>query len=118
MTYNFSLVWKAGKHHYIADALSRAPFFPPDVASEVDVFGVFQDDPALAVIRANMDDEHLSLMEAIKSGQDCPPELSAFRYVFPELKIVGETLVMGDRLIVPGPADAPSWINCTPHTPA
>jgi hypothetical protein len=38
--FSFQLVWTEGKLHQIADALSRAPFFPADKASEVPVFGV------------------------------------------------------------------------------
>ena len=32
--YNFQIEWKEGKAHLIADALSRAPYFPPDTSSK------------------------------------------------------------------------------------
>ena len=38
--YNFTAIWRAGKAHLIADALSRAPYFPLDESSEIKICGV------------------------------------------------------------------------------
>ena len=34
MPYNFTVEWMAGKENVVADALSRAPYFPPDPEDE------------------------------------------------------------------------------------
>eukprot|EP00094_Tigriopus_californicus_P014340 TCALIF_13906-PA protein Name:"Similar to Tf2-9 Transposon Tf2-9 polyprotein (Schizosaccharomyces pombe (strain 972 / ATCC 24843))" AED:0.17 eAED:0.23 QI:71/0/0/1/0/0/4/0/378 len=57
--YSFDLRWTAGKDHLIADALSRAPHFPPDIDGEVHVRRICSSNPALAVIYGAVDDEYL-----------------------------------------------------------
>ena len=102
--YNFELVWKAGKTHNIADALSRAPFFLPDADTEVAVFGVFADNPALRVIRESIDGEYATVREHIKQKVDCPDSLRLYKAVWDKMRLEDDILVAGERLIVPGPA--------------
>ena len=103
--YQFSIEWRAGKTHFIADALSRALYFPPDESSEVTIFGVFRDDPALRVIRANIDNEYTNLRHEVRQGNSvCPDRFRGFLAVWPDLRIDDDILVVGDRLVIPGPS--------------
>lgn len=85
MPYVFTVIWKKGKHHCIADALSRAPVSQPaqeeddldlrvqnilcsDPTSETEKY----DDLALAFIRdtARNDGAYQDIISAIKHGKD------------------------------------------------
>jgi hypothetical protein len=101
--YSFTLVWTAGKLHQIADALSRAPFFPADEESEVPVFGVFVEDPAFDFVRAAIGTNVLygRLCEVVRAGGECPPELVEYRRDFEEYRLEDGLLLCGHRLLVP-----------------
>ena len=106
LVFHFTMEWRTGKTHCIADALSRAPYFPPDPSSEVDVFGVSSDDPSLDIIRKNIDGEYHAFLDHIRKGTDpCPPDLLPYRLVWDDLRVDNELLVAaGSRLVVPCPA--------------
>jgi hypothetical protein len=105
LLYSFNLEWKEGKQHSIADALSRAPFFPADESSEVSIFLVDVDNPALKVLRDGVGDEYVLVRENVRRRVErCPARLAGFRAVWDSLRIKGALLLAGDRLLVPGPA--------------
>lgn len=102
--YTFTMEWSAGKFHHIADALSRAPFFPSDSSLDVDVCAAIDTtDPALFVITRNIDHEYCKLRECIQTGT-LTPDLNAFSSIFSSLRIEDNIIVQGSRLIVPRPA--------------
>jgi hypothetical protein len=101
LAYSFELSWTPGKEHRIADALSRAPYFPAEAEMEVTIFGVLADDPAMALISNAVggDESYLAVRDAVRSEAECP--LAAYRYVFEELLLQDDLLVAGTRLVVP-----------------
>jgi hypothetical protein len=72
LVYSFSLTWTAGKEHLIADALSRAPFFPADPATEVAICAVSEvldpADPALRLLLEHVDEEYRRCATLWSSG--------------------------------------------------
>ena len=105
LPYNFKLEWTAGKTHLIADALSRAPYFPADVSTEVSVFGIWEADPMLAGLRDGIDEDYRFLRETVRRGtEECPDRLSPFRPVWGDLRVEAGLVVMGERIVVPGPS--------------
>ena len=75
--YNFDLSWREGKTNHIADALSRAPVFPPDETADegfVDVCRAIttlqkQPDPILApmIEAAKVDTDYQMVIQAIQN---------------------------------------------------
>ena len=64
--YTFDVKWVPGKYTYIADALSRAPVFPPDKEIDLQVDTalsclVATSDPALSIITNNIDSDYTGL---------------------------------------------------------
>jgi transposase InsO family protein len=105
LIYNYEIDWKAGKQHCIADALSRAPFFPADVSSEVEIYRVDGEDPGLRELQENQDDEYVELRDQVRRQvEECPRNLATYRNVWDELRVDGGLLLVGDRLVVPAPA--------------
>ena len=117
MPYKFQVQWVPGKHHYIADALSRAPLFVKE-AEELEV------DAAVAcTIRSNSvtmksiiqaaseDSVYLEIKEALKRGKQQADVRTKglfreFKPVWNQLSIIkvdgGEVLVLdAKRLVVP-----------------
>ena len=94
--YHFTIEWRAGKTYCIADALSRALYFPPDTSSEVNIFKVFQDEPALNVTRDNVDKEYAAIRHFVHLGRyGCPANLSEYRSVWAGLRVEADLFVVG-----------------------
>ena len=118
--YNFHVEWQPGKHHFLADHLSRHPVWdPPEGGAEDDPdlyssrFACVQtlaSDPALQTLfdAAADDASYKAVVEAIKSGKSIA-ELKdghpgrEFKNVWDELSIHEDTLLIldGDRIVVP-----------------
>ena len=117
--YNFELSWQEGKSNHIADALSRAPVFPPDETENegfVDVCRAIKilqskPDPILEpMIKASKaDTDYQMIIEAlgkIKTPKNLPinhpgRQLSS---VWSELSVdnnLGLIILNGNRIVVP-----------------
>ena len=127
--YHFKAVWKSGKTHCIADALSRAPVDNPtaeDQEAEADVHHHLRivaltsaqeiDDagschmPDLLIddlrTAAGSDDEYQQLAGIILTGfpdqkADLPPSLRAYWQVKDSLSIDNGIILCGTRLLIP-----------------
>ena len=119
--YRFDVQWLPGKDNVIADALSRAPVFPPDVTEVEDrteednyvnkttVEKDMQLQPLLQAARC--DEAYVALLDALENGKDIkdlPPShpAKAYKSVWTELSVVGENtnrllVYDGHRIVVP-----------------
>lgn len=114
-TYSFEVTWVAGKTHLIADALSRAPVFPPSEERDVDdthlCFRVATDPKMQLLYDASSSTEYRRLVEALRAGKDprsLPPQhpARAFTSVWKCLSLQDgdeDPLVIydGSRIVVP-----------------
>eukprot|EP00094_Tigriopus_californicus_P011246 TCALIF_10853-PA protein Name:"Protein of unknown function" AED:0.20 eAED:0.38 QI:10/0/0/0.75/0/0/4/0/406 len=66
--YSFEVVWFSGKEQLAVDALSRAPFFPPDPSIEVSISQMDVRDPTIALILEHADDKYRQLRNAVLMG--------------------------------------------------
>lgn len=106
LVYSFIVVWSAGKSHCIADALSRAPYFPADPSNEIDVCAAIDSkDPALDIIRVNIDDEYKELRRCVAQGF-LTANLNSYKGAFDSLRIEDDILLSGSRIVVPRSARA------------
>ena len=69
--YTFEVKWVPGKDHYIADALSRAPVFPPDKEIDLQVDTALScliatSDPSLHIITQHIDSDYLQFLSDIQ----------------------------------------------------
>ena len=117
--YNFDLSWREGKTNHIADALSRAPVFPPDETADegfVDVCRAIttlqkQPDPILApmIEAAKIDTDYQMVTQAIQNITN-PKRLPTnhpgrqFSSVWSQLSVdsnLGLIILDGNRIVVP-----------------
>lgn len=104
MAYTFDVEWSAGKLHCIADALSRAPFFPADTDLDIDVCAsIDEDDPALHTIINNIDEEYARLRDCVRRDI-LSTDLNAYSSIFGGLRVESNLIVYGTRLVIPRPA--------------
>ncbi len=122
LKYNLDIVWKAGKTHFMADALSRDPRFGHAQQQPSDTNEVLEDEkaafaiiheaslitPDAAIIADQKDDEYNALLDALDK-KTLPSELSHYSKVFNELSVIGDgknKLLIYDnsRLVIPQPA--------------
>ena len=115
--YSFTMEWRAGKLHAIADALSRAPVFAAeedDTLLTVDnsVKAIIASDPSLKVfIQHKENPDYFLLRNAVSNDEDLnkvPLEhpARAYKNVWDRLSISDDGLVLldGERIVVPQPA--------------
>lgn len=104
--YSFSLRWVAGKEHSIADALSRAPFFPPDRDMEIPLRSIDVNDPALHFILSSVDAVYAELRDFISSGsmEKLPRHLCQFQGALDSFRVESDVIMAGNRIVVPRPA--------------
>ena len=118
--YSFTVKWVAGKDHLIADALSRAPVFPPeddedDYAGDSVVCNRVAEDPRMQSLfdHAEEDVAYRKVVDVIRSGTDLSKLPSAhpahlYRNVWHELALFDDAndtlLVLNDKLVVPSTA--------------
>jgi hypothetical protein len=112
--YNFNVKWKAGKTHYVADSLSRAPYWDPP---EVDSVFCFAINPTQGIHdiqrKAAAKEDYKRILEAVSNGvdrksvADCHPA-AALRPEWVNLSVING-LVVHDckRILIPrGALDA------------
>jgi hypothetical protein len=116
--YSFTVRWVEGKTHYIADALSRHPVFPPpeeEAAGEDNIANVvlgqaLSTDPKLQALvgAAASDDDYQSVKKALLEGlatKDLPPGHPARAYsnVWRDLSVYENGLLILEetRIVVP-----------------
>ena len=96
--FTFDVKYVAGKTHYIADALSRAPLFVPEDDPDMVVDTALTalavtDDPAFKVIQQNMDSDYVLCMNDIM-GETERSDLAK------KLKNVRDRLSVSDNVIL------------------
>lgn len=104
--YRFTVSWVPGKKHQIADALSRAPFLPAaehmdkDLTTCAAIFSA--KDPALNIIAEHFaEDEHRKILDVVRNGTELSRDLLPYKSLMDELRIEGEVLLVGERILVP-----------------
>ncbi len=112
--YNFETQWKPGKHHQIADALSRAPVDKAEneEADTVIVSTLTTGNPAIEFIRnaAEFDEEYQQIVQALKTGKyihtlidDHPAK--QFKNIWSELSLLDDSnrtlILFGTRIVIP-----------------
>ena len=120
--FNINMVWKAGKTHLMADALSRFPCFLPQEGEKeksismdkVVALTVMHElatiDPSQETLLADRDQRYLDLIDAVKNGRiDSSKDLNEYKESFNELSLIGKpgnNLVIKDgfKVVVPAPA--------------
>jgi hypothetical protein len=67
--YNFNMEWKEGKTHYIADSLSRAPYWDPPEVKTVFCFAINPTQGIHDILRKAEDkDDYKRLLEAVTNS--------------------------------------------------
>lgn len=95
LMYSFVVTWSAGKSHSIADALSRAPYFPADPSQEIEVCATIDvEDPAMDITKNNVDFEYDNLRKCVSQGE-LSADLSPYKGVFDSLRLEHGFLVSG-----------------------
>ena len=115
--YSFTVQWRAGKLHAIADALSRAPVFAAeDDETMINVDGyvkaIIASDPSLNLFLQHKEtSDYFQLKSAIANNEDLskiPVEHPARAYtnIWDRLSVNDDGLVLldGERIVVPQPA--------------
>lgn len=105
VTYKFVVEWSASKTHFIADALSRAPFFPGDEELDMEVCkAIDTEDPALRLVTDNIDQEYRDLCHHTQSARPLPSRLDSYSGLCGGLRVEDGILLHGTRLVIPIPA--------------
>ncbi len=110
--YQFQVTWTPGKSHLIADGLSCAPVFTPSKDVDEEIAECFAIGTNLAVhskIIPHIDEHYITICQAIQEDATLaklPPNHLAklFKHVYPQLSTDDMLILMGDRIVVPSPA--------------
>jgi hypothetical protein len=111
--YNFNVEWKAGKTHYLADSLSRAPYWNPPEVDSVFCFAINPTQGIHDILRKAAEEDYKRIIEAVSNGvstkaiADCHPA-AALRSEWDYLSVFNG-LVVHDckRIVIPrGARDA------------
>jgi hypothetical protein len=112
--YNFNVEWKAGKTHYVAASLSRAPYWDPPEVDSVFCFVINPTQGIHDILReAAEEEDYRRIIEAVSNGvstkaiANCPPA-AALRSEWDYLSVING-LVVHDckRIVIPcGAQDA------------
>ena len=115
--YNFDISWREGKTNQIADALSRAPVFPPDETDTDDFVDVCrairtikeEPDPILApmIEAAKADSDYQTIIKALETTKN--PKTLPFNHpgrqlssVWSQLSVDGHLIILNsNRIVVP-----------------
>jgi hypothetical protein len=112
--YNFNVEWKAGKTHYLADSLSRAPYWDPPEVDSVFCFAINPTQGIHDILRkAAEEEDYKRIIEAVSNGvstkviADCHPA-AALRSVWDYLSVINGLMVHDcKRIVIPrGARDA------------
>jgi hypothetical protein len=112
--YNLNVKWKAGKTHYLADSLSRAPYWDPPEVESIFCFAINPTQGIHDILcKAAAEDDYKQILEAVTNGidrksiADCHPS-AALRSECDYLSVING-LVVHDckRIVIPcGAQDA------------
>jgi hypothetical protein len=106
--YNFNLEWKEGKRHYVADSLSRAPYWDPPEVDSVFCFAINPTQGIHDIVpKAAGEEDYKRIFEAVTNGvsvksiADCHP-VAAHRSEWDYLSVING-LVVHDckRIVIP-----------------
>jgi hypothetical protein len=122
--YNFNVEWKAGKTHYIADSLSRAPYWDPPEVDSVFCFAINPTQGIYNILReAAEEEDYKRIIEAVSNGvstksiADCHPA-AALRSEWDYLSVIKGLVVHNcKRIVIPcgameRNAASPTQITC------
>jgi hypothetical protein len=122
--YNFNVEWKAGKTHYVADSLSRAPYGDPPEVDSVFCFAINPTQGIHNILgKAAGEEDYRQILEAVTNGvsvksiADCHPA-AALRSEWDYLSVI-KGLVVHDRkrIVIPrGARDATLQVQHRSHT--
>jgi hypothetical protein len=109
--YNFNVEWKAGKTHYVADSLSRAPYWDPPEVDSVFCFAINPTQGIYDILRkAAAKEDYRRILEAISNGvdrksiADCQPA-AALRSEWDYLSVINGLVVHNcKRIVIPSGA--------------
>ena len=103
--FNFTVEWKEGKTHLIADALSRAPASPPmSQINTISINNITVDNPTLKSLAdiATKDKHYQFLIKKWQSGEDIKREkmLSAYAGIWSQISLIDGFLVLNNKQII------------------
>jgi len=105
--YSFSVDWIPGKIHYIADALSRAPYFSPEEESDMQVDTALScltstQDPAMKILQVCIDKDYADFCRDVQQGTNFSAYAKSMKNVFDRLSVDGAFVMLdGSRIVVP-----------------
>jgi hypothetical protein len=104
--YNLNVEWKAGKTHYVADNLSRAPSWDPPEVDSVFCFAINPTQGIHDILRkATEKEDYKRIIEAVSNGvstkaiADCHPA-TALRSEWDYLSVINGLVVQDCKKIV------------------
>ena len=105
--FTFEVKWVAGKTHRIADALSRAPVFPPDEDIDLQIDTALTcllatSDPALSIVKQHIDSDYRQFAKDVTSGSMIS-KMSPFYATMKDRLSVQDDIVLLDakRIVLP-----------------
>ena len=103
--YTFIVKWVRGKDHFIADALSRAPVFPPDEDIDLKVDTaltclIATSDPALKIVTDSIDSDYTALARDIAAGTCVSPMFPFYKALRDRLSVVDNLILLDSTRIV------------------
>ena len=104
--YTFSVKWVAGKTHYIADALSRAPLFVPEDDPDMVVDTALTalaitDDPAFRIIQQNIDPDYIQCMNDIMGETERSSLIKKLSNIRKRLSVSDNVILLDSVRIIP-----------------
>jgi hypothetical protein len=120
--YNFNVEWKEGKTHYVADSLSRAPYWDPPEVDSVFCFTINPTQGIHDILReAAEEEDYKRIIEAVSNGvstkaiADCHPA-AALRSEWDYLSVINGLFVHDcKRIVIPRGAREQRYRFCTDH---
>jgi hypothetical protein len=104
--YNFNVKWKAGETHYVADSLSRAPYWGPPEVNSVFCFAINPMQGIHDILReAAGEEDYKQILEAVTNGvsvksiADCHPA-AALRSEWDYMSVINGLVVHDCKIIV------------------
>jgi hypothetical protein len=121
--YNFNVEWKEGKTHYVADSLSRAPYWDPPEIKTVFCFSINPMQGIHDILRkAAGEEDYKQILEAVTNGvsvksiANCHPA-AALRSEWDSLLVINGLVVHDCKIIVipSGAREAALQVHHRPH---
>ena len=103
--FTFEVKWVAGKSHRIADALSRAPVFPPDEEIDLQVDTALTCllatcDPALSIVKYHIDENYKRFVKDIQCGSMTSEMCNFYATMKDRLSVQDEIVLLDAKRIV------------------